>query len=267
MKKYISLFKIKFISNMQYRISAIAGIITQFVFGFAFVLVYVSFYESNINNSGVQLEKIVNYLWLNQAFYAVIVTWAKEKELLSLVTNGNICYELLRPISLYSKWFFTMLSRRLSAVILRCPFVLLIAVFLPKPYNLTLPYNFNYFILFLIALVIATLINVAFEMIYHLITFFTIESKGIIAIFCAIAEILSGGTVPIVFFPKLLKKIAYILPFRFISDYPFSLYSNIPVDKSIISLFIISIIWLIILIAIGYIISIRAVKKACVQGG
>ena len=38
MKSYLSYFKLKFINGLQYRAQAIAGIITQFFFGFVFII-------------------------------------------------------------------------------------------------------------------------------------------------------------------------------------------------------------------------------------
>ena len=47
MIKYQSLFKIKFISGLQYRAAAWAGILTQFTWGFLEILMFKAFYEVN----------------------------------------------------------------------------------------------------------------------------------------------------------------------------------------------------------------------------
>ncbi|MFL3711211.1 hypothetical protein [Vagococcus salmoninarum] len=44
MIKYQSLFKIKFISGLQYRAAAWAGILTQFTWGFLEILMFKAFY-------------------------------------------------------------------------------------------------------------------------------------------------------------------------------------------------------------------------------
>ncbi len=82
-----------------------------------------------------------------------------------------------------------------------------------------------------------------------------------------LSEILSGGAIPIVFFPKFLKTIAYLLPFRYIIDTPFRIYSgNIPINIAIHNI-LSSIIWLLLITIIGYILSNNATKKAVIQGG
>ena len=86
-------------------------------------------------------------------------------------------------------------------------------------------------------------------------------------LFMVIGEIFSGGTIPLVFFPKLLNTIAYILPFRYICDLPFRIYSgNIGINSALPDL-LGSIIWLIVLLLIGFILASRVTKKAVIQGG
>lgn len=268
MKKYLSIFKIRFINSIQYRTSAIAGICTQLFFGFVFIAVYIAFFNSTNNNKlPMKLYEIVDYLWLNQAFFALVYTWYKDKDLINLIKNGNISYEFVRPINFYKKWFAKMYGDRLASVLLRCPLVIIIAFFLPKPYNLTLPISFNAFIIFIISMILSSLLINAFTMIYHLIIFYTLDEKGIIPLFMVIAEIFSGGTVPIAFFPNFLKIIANILPFKYIVDLPFRIYSgNISITNAIPNL-LGATIWLIILLIIGFKLTNNITKKVIVQGG
>lgn len=268
MKTYLSIFKIRFINGLQYRIAALAGIATQLFFGFIFISVYIAFFESNNNtNLPMNIQEIVDYLWLNQAFLALIYLWMKDKDLLSLIRNGNIAYEYVRPISFYKKWFTTMYANRLSNVLLRFIPVIIIAHALPSPFKLRLPVSILGFIMFIVSIILASLVVNTISFIIHLITFYTLDEKGIAALFMVIAEIFAGGTVPIAFFPKALKIVAYILPFRYTCDLPFRIYSgNITVINALPSI-IGGIIWLIILLFIGYIISKDITKKAIIQGG
>jgi len=170
-------------------------------------------------------------------------------------------------INFYKKWFATMYGSRLSNVLLRFMPVILISLLLPYPYKLGLPISVTNFILFIICLFISSLVITSFTMIYHLITIYTLDEKGIMALFMVLAEIFSGGTVPISFFPPFLQKIANILPFKYICDLPFRIYSgNISGIESIINI-LYGIIWLIILLLIGYSLSQKATRKALIQGG
>ena len=262
MKSYISIFKVKFINGLQYRSAAIAGISTQVFFAFIFISVYFAFYESNnVTSLPMNLQELVDYLWLNQALFSLVYTWGKNNDLFSLIKNGNIAYEFIRPINFYKKWFATMYANRLSNVLLRFAPVIIIAFLIPHPYKLGLPVSLLGFIIFIISLILSSLIVTSFSMIIHLITFYTIDEKGITTLFMVISEIFSGGTVPISFFPKVLKIVAYILPFRYICDLPFRIYSgNISVSESLPNL-VNGLIWLIILLLIGYKLSYKIICK------
>lgn len=268
MKAIKSIFRLNFLNDLQYRAQALAGIATQFFFGFVFIMVYMAFYESgSIDKLPMPLDALVSYLWLNQAFFSLVYIWNREKDLLSMIKNGNVAYELVRPINFYFKWYVTMLSKRIAGALLRFLPVLLIAFFLPKPFNLMLPSNIETLLVFLLSLTISSFLVIAINMIIHIATFFTLNEKGFLEISMSVSEILAGGTVPLVMFPKFLYKIAYVLPFRYTCDLPFRIYTgNIPINEAIPDL-IGGFIWILITILIGYLLTKKALKKAVIQGG
>lgn len=47
MMGYFSYFKIRFIYGLQYRAAALAGIVTQFAWGFMYIMIYETFYQTN----------------------------------------------------------------------------------------------------------------------------------------------------------------------------------------------------------------------------
>ena len=268
MKAIKSIFKLNFLNDLQYRAQALAGVSAQLFFGIVWIMVYVAFYESGSTDKiPMPLDQLVSYWWLNQVFFALVYMWVKDKDLLSMIRNGNVAYELVRPINFYFKHYVTNLSRRLASVLLRFSPVVIIASLLPKPFNLSLPASLESFLLFLLALTLSAFLVVSINLIIHIITFFTLNEKGVMEIFMASSEILAGGIVPLVMFPKFLYKIAYVLPFRYTLDLPFRIYTgNIPINEAIPDL-IGSFVWIIVTMLIGYLLTKRALKKAVIQGG
>lgn len=267
MKSYISYFKLKFIIGLQYRAAAIAGLSTQFFFGFVYVSVYVAFYESGSSNIPMPLNQLVSYVWLGQAFFALIYMWYKDKEIINMIKSGNIAYELSRPQDLYLMWLSKIYGEKLAKVTLRFLPVLIIALILPKPFNLVLSTNVLNTCIFIISLMFSSVLVTVTILLYHVICLFTLDEKGIVNIFMVVSDILSGLVIPIPFFPKYLQNISDFLPFRYVSDFPFRLYvgniSNMEGIKGII----LQIFWIVILVIIGKIITNRALKKAVIQGG
>ena len=267
MRSYLSYFKLKFITGLQYRAAALAGMSTQFFFGFVYISVYIAFYETGSGTLPMPLQELVSFLWLNQAFFALVYMWYKDKEILNMIKNGNVAYELCRPQDLYSMWFFKIFGERLSNVTLRFIPVLLVALILPPPYRLDLSITLIRFLIFLISFILSSILMVSLVLLYHVICLFTLDEKGIVNIFMIVSDILSGLVLPIPFFPIWLQNISNILPFRYVSDFPFRLYvGNIPLEEGLVGI-IVQIIWTIILIIIGRLITKKALNKAVIQGG
>ena len=89
MKSYLSYFRLRFITNLQYRMEAIAGICTQVFFALIFIMVYLAFYESG-GNVPMNWQELVNYLWLQQSFFALIYPFDRENELLDMIKNNGV---------------------------------------------------------------------------------------------------------------------------------------------------------------------------------
>ena len=267
MKSYISYFKLKFKTGLQYRAAAFAGMSTQVFFGFVYVSIYVAFYESGSGNLPMKLTELVSYVWLGQSLFALVYLWYKDKDILNLIKSGNIAYELCRPQDLYLMWASKILGERLSNAALRFLPVIIFALILPSPYNLDLSITLPRLSLFIIAMILSIILMTVLTLFYHVICLFTLDEKGVVNIFMVISDILSGMVIPIPFFPKYLQNISNILPFRYITDFPFRLYvGNISIDQALNGI-IIQIIWIIILILLGRLITNKALKKAVIQGG
>lgn len=267
MKFYYSYFKLKFISGLQYRTAAIAGISTQIFFGLIFIMVYVAFYSSNSTDLSFNLQQAVTYVWLCQCFFALVNMFYKDNEIFDMIRKGDIAYELIRPKKLYFVWFSKIIGQRLAMVSLRCMPVIIISLLLPKPYNLSLPVSFFSFLLFIVTLIIGSLLMTSIITLYHVITLSTLNEKGITNIFVVVADLLSGLVVPIPLFPRFLQIISDYLPFRYISDLPFRIYSgNIGISEGLIGI-LIQIIWIGIITIVGYILTNKSLKRVVVQGG
>lgn len=267
MKSYISYFKLKFITGLQYRAAALAGLSTQFFFGFVYIAVYVAFYESGSSNLPMELTQLVSYVWLSQSLYALINLWYKDKEIINMIKTGNVAYELCRPQDLYLMWASKILGERLSQVALRCLPVILVAIILPKPYNLVLNPTLPTLLLFLVSITLSSILMTVLVLLYHIICLFTLDEKGVVNIFMVVSDILSGLIIPVPFFPQFLQNISNILPFMYISDFPIRIFvGNIGHIQGLIGI-VIQIIWIIILVIIGRLLIKKALKKAVIQGG
>lgn len=267
MRSYLCFFKIRFINGLQYRAAAYAGIATQFAWGFMYIMLYHALYESNPGAATMSLDQISNYIWLQQSFLALFMTWFLDNDIFDSITSGNVAYEVCRPLDLYNMWFVKNCANRLSRTVLRCFPILIIAAFLPGTYRFTIPKSPLDFLLFLIAMTGGFIVVVAYCMLVYIFTFYTISPVGAKIIMVMAADFLSGGLVPLPLLPDWLNKYLYLSPFGAMQNTPFRIYSgNVNSKEALISI-VLQVFWAVVLIVIGRFFMERALKKVVVQGG
>lgn len=267
MKKYLSFFRLRFSMGLQYRAAAIAGIVTQFVWGFMEIMVYHAFYRADASSFPMTIEETSSYIWLQQAFLALFMAWMMENEIFDSILNGNIVYELCRPIDIYNMWFSRSIANRLSKAVLRCFPILLVAGFLPKGYRMELPHSGFNFLMFLITCCLGFLVTVALCMIVYMLTFFTISPQGLRIFFLSMVEFFAGSVIPLPFFPESLQRVMELLPFASMQNVPLRIYSGNLDGIDMWRAVGVQIFWLIALVVIGRSISRYAMTKVTVQGG
>ena len=266
MRGYLSYFKSQLLTGLQYRSAAIAGLCTQFFWGFLYCMVYSAFY-SHASIDSINFRELICYVWLNQALFSLILIRTKDSEIMDMIKNGTVAYELCRPYDLYFWWYLKLLAKRYANVALRFLPVITLACLLPKPYNLVAPISFKAFILFLITLFLGTLIIAGINIIIHFISFFTMQDKGISSIITTVGELLAGFDVPLPLLPLIIITVSEYLPFRLVGDLPFRVYSGNISGDYVVKCIILQVIWILLLMIIGKLIMKKALKRVCIQGG
>lgn len=267
MRAYLSFFRIRLVNGLQYRAAAYAGVATQFSWGFMYIMLYQTFYKTNPSMAPMEFSQLSSYIWLQQAFLALFMTWFLDNDIFNLITSGNVAYELCRPLDLYNIWFAKSCATRLSKAMLRCFPILIIAFFLPEPYKFTLPHSFSAALLFIIAMFFAFIVVVAYGMLVYIFTFYTISPMGVRITLVMAADFLSGGLVPLPFLPDWLNKYIYLSPFAAMQNTPFRIYNGDILINDAAFAILLQCFWAIILVFTGKYILSKALKNVVVQGG
>ena len=267
MKKYISFFRMRFHMGLQYRTAAIAGMTTQFVWGLMEILVFRAFYASDPAAFPMSFEATASYIWLQQAFLAIFAAWLLEPEIFDCIADGNVAYELCRPVNIYDMWFARSMASRLSRVALRCVPILLAAPLLPKPYGISLPPSAGQFCVFLLTLVLSFLVSISFYMLIYVLTFYTVSPLGLRLMVGSVVEFLSGGGIPLPFFPEKIQRFLEILPFASMQNVPLRVYSGSMTPEQTQRAILLQLFWLFLLVIVGRHLCARAVRRVALQGG
>lgn len=267
MRKYYSFFKLRFATGMQYRMASVTALTTQLIWGLMECLAYKAIAEASDGSLPMNYASIVTYIWLKEALLALFNTWAADNDLFAMITNGDIAYELCRPVSIYSMWFSRTIGARIAEAVMRCIPVLLCAFLMPKPYRMTFPVSGMSFLLFLLTLFLALGITVTFCMIVYMLCFFTISPQGWRMVLTGAVDFLSGNIIPLPFFPKKYLFLLELSPFAYMQNIPFRIYSGDLAGAEIYPCIAKQVFWFAALLFLGIVIWKQAEKRVVVQGG
>ena len=267
MRKYIAFFRMRFAMGLQYRAAALGGLICQFFWGAMAILAFKAFYDTDPAAFPMSLPAMSSYIWLQQALLHLLSLMSLDPELLDLIQSGNVAYELCRPVGVYPMWFARGLASRASGALLRCVPVLVVAAFIPAPYGLMAPPDAVTFLWFLLSLLLGALVVTALGMVVAMITFHTINPRGVRLIAIGIADFCSGGIVPLPFFPEGVREIVELLPFSSTANVPLRIYSGDLCGEQMLFQVALQVFWVIALVALGRLLEYKELKNVTVQGG
>ena len=243
MRQYASLFRVRFLAGLQYRGAAIAGVFTQFAWGFLSILLF-----SVFNTSNMEPEHLATFFWLRQAFIALTAVWAMDSSIFTIIEDGGVAYESVRPTDLYTLWFIRNLAYRTARFALRFLPILLIAFNLPRPFQMIMPVSLPIFLFFQISMIIMLLLQVSINMLIYIGSIQLKSSLGIRVFTMALFDLLDGSTIPYPFFPEWVQNVLGYTFFFSLQTSPFFIYLGLIDPLSTISM---QIVWLIIMVVIG----------------
>ena len=266
-KKYLSFFRLQFNMELQYRVAAVSGVITQILWGFMECLAFRAFQESDPSAYPMAFSATVSYIWLREAFLSAFTTWNADGDIFDSIMNGGIAYELCRPVSIYNMWFSKTSAGRIARAGLRCVPLLAIASVLPRPFRLMPPAGPGQFLLFVITLFLGLGVTVAFCMFTYILAFFTISPQGLRMIFTSMVDFLSGAIMPLPFMPEGVRRIVELLPFAGMFDVPLRIYSGDLTGMDMFHGIGLQCFWLIVLVIFGKALCRAAERRIVIQGG
>ena len=262
-KSYIAVLSARFRALLQYRAAAFAGFGTQLFWGLIRVMIFEAFYRSSTAPQPMTVDEVVTYIWLGQAFLVLIIIHA-DPDVRDMVRSGNVVYELVRPANLYFFWYSRAIAQRTAPGVFRAlPMFITASLF----FNLQMPPNISATCAWLVSMLFAVLISAAITNLLNISLLWTISGEGIGYLLTALTWLLSGVTIPLLFFPDWAQATINILPFRYIMDIPFRFYlGHIPPEQIWYHLPF-QIAYLIALITVGHLVLTRGIHRLVAQGG
>ena len=217
---------------MVYRVNffmeILSGILSSLIVIFLWMAIYRSAGEEVIG--GYSLKEMVTYLLGGGLINSFILTTAENPETSQSIQDGTLSSLLIQPVHPYGVWFFRDLGNKAFLFLLGLAGYTVVFFFF-KGY-LVFPASLGPLLLFLISMGLAALLQFFLFEGFSLLSFWVENTYGIRFTLRVIMEVVSGAIIPLSFFPGMLQKIFFLLPFPFLIYLPMRIYlGKIPLTQ------------------------------------
>ncbi|MBN2238500.1 MAG: ABC-2 family transporter protein [Dehalococcoidales bacterium] len=266
MKAYLSVIRIRFAVQLQYRAAAAAGFFTQLFFGFFRIMVFTAFYASSSAVQPISLEQAITFEWMIQVTLRMI-PWNGDDEVVRMIRSGNVAYELCRPMSLYFLWYCRLIALRVVPVLLQGIPLYTLVYFLPGGFGLRPPPSPEAGLAWFLSTLCALLLGCAVSNLISISTLWMTAGEGARRIIPALVLVFSGGVVPLVYFPDWAQQIVTLLPFSGLIEIPLRFYIGYIPPSEVFTYAGLQLGWTAVFILIGQGLLRMAMRRVVIQGG
>ena len=263
MRAYLSVFRMRWKMEFQYRGAVVGGFFCQVFFGLILVALYRALYAGRPQQ--MPIESVVSYVWLQQAFFRMLLS--SDDELLDKIRLGSIAYDLCRPLNLYGYYYGRIMAQKLLGSLMRAAPMLLLASLLPAGWGLSLPASPAGLLTGLCGIGLGLLCVCALENITMAFTMRTLDSKGIRAALNLLMMTFSGNILPLTLFPDSWQRVITLLPYAQLLDAPIRLYTGEWLPQDAPRVLILQALWTAVLLAGGVALWRKNQSHLIVQGG
>ena len=246
-----------------YRGATFAGVFTNTVFGFIRAYVFVAMFEVVGSVGGYTLRDALTYTFVTQGLLMPLYMWGWQ-EIAETVYSGQVATDLYRPFDYQLYWLSQDLGRATYHFLLRgvVPFVVGATFF-----TLRVPSEPLTWVAFLISAALAVTVSFALRFMVNLTAFWLIDIRGVHGLAASAWTLLSGFTIPIAFFPDVLRDAIRFLPFVAMVELPMDIFLERVTGAEVMSTLGVQVGWAIALLWFGRLMLGAASRKLVVQGG
>ena len=260
---YRFIYKMRIQKSLVYRFDVFANIIFQCIVMFATAFFWKAIYADTRQVQGVSVHDMLTYTILSSVL-SVLFTTLVEQRLMESVQKGTVATDMLKPVSLFSIYFFEDLGNVTSLLFVNVvPILLIGCAFITVP----LPADTASAILFIISLTFSFFINWLFAALFSLLSFITINMSPLLQVKKHVLRLLSGSMIPIWFFPEWAEVLLSFFPFVYIYQLPLDIYIGKYTKTDLLPRISLQFCWVLLLYAAFRFASRFMQKRVMVQGG
>lgn len=260
---YLEFLKKSFQQQFVYRANTIIHIFSSFIYLFVTVSIWTALYKGKGIIDGISQKEMLTYVLMVQ-FVRTIVKVSVSKYVADRASSGIISIDFIRPVSLKMCALFDSLGSALFNVIIFAVPMLSIGSVI---WEFVLPEYHYQWLLFIPSLLMAVVLYSTMEYIMGLTAFWTKTNWHISWIIGSFLTLFSGSHIPLWFYPKSIKSIADLLPFKYFIFEPINIFLGKVTSTQALNIILYQFVWFMILLAIERIVWHYAQRVVTVQGG
>ncbi|MGN0436952.1 MAG: ABC transporter permease [Lachnospiraceae bacterium] len=263
--KYKSLLKAGIMEQLQFRLATVLVIVGNLLYLLLVYFLWKAIYASAGTDvvNGMTFSDTMVYLVFASALFNFMEMWLVW-EMGRNIQEGKIVIDLLRPMSYRSFLFFALGGNCI---------VNFVSTFLPTAIivyfvcdgAIHLGFNILWFVL---SVICSLTINFFINFIIGTVCIYTESVWGINIMKEVVVGVLSGATVPLVFFPDALRNVVMFLPFQAIINSPLELLLHAEYGaEQIIKILMLQVFWVVVLGVLSDVFFKVSIKRITVNGG
>lgn len=247
-----------------YRQAAVAGVVTNTVFGFLRCYVFLAVTDAAGTAGGYDRGQLATIVWAGQGLLAVILLWGWT-DLADRIRTGEIASDLLRPVHPVTSYLATDLGRAGYASISRLLPPVLIG---PLFFDVYLPRRWATLPLFVLSVVIAVVLCFGCRYLVNATAYWLQDVRGAMILWTLSSGMLAGLYFPLRFLPEGLQVALWAAtPFPSLFQTPLDVLVErdpTPVQLGLVGL---QLAWAVLILAACRLVQARAERRLVVQGG
>jgi ABC-2 type transport system permease protein len=260
---YLEVIRIRFLMMLAYRVNYYSGIIIYSLNIGVYYFLWMAIYGHKGTLAGMTVVQMATYIaisWMSRAFYFNNL----DREIAQEIRDGTVAVQLIRPYHYLLVKAFQGLGEGLFRFFLfSVPGMIVVSFIFP----IDLPGPSLVWAKFALSLLLGFVVNVEVNLLTGVLAFFILNNQGLIWAKRVVVDLLSGLTIPIVFYPDWMQKVLAFLPFQAISYLPSTVLVKGLSGEAFVHAVLIQAVWCMLLWVPIQLIWLKARKMLIVQGG
>lgn len=263
MRGYLAFTKCSFLSGLVWRAHFIFTLISNLVYIVILYFLWRSIYGGSQTLNNMTFDQVFVYMTVTSSIFVLFRAWL-DWDVSHRIISGAITTQLTKPLDhqfmMLADAFGMILN---NALVITIPSLIVLFVV----FRASIPIGWNA-LFFCLSLPLACMLSMLIDYTIGLTAFYTESLWGISTTKDIVVLVLSGGLVPLRFFPEGIRNVLVYLPFQAIYHTPASILTDPSLSLvDYASMLGVQAVWIVALLAISRLFFAQAVKAVTINGG